>query len=359
MSTGAMVPVFDARDAGSASQIAELLGAHAIPAIVDSELAGLTGLAQAANPRVWVPSSMLPEAKAVLRELKKAAEQSQLEQAGVKTWSTWAPAQVVPTETPAQVYTEPPAAPLPEEPDLPLQAALPDSGPLAPRLALALLAIAAGLGFQRLFEMQLAVNGADGVRAAVQAFGASAAVLQEPWRLVSAGFMHGSFAHMASNGAFGLLIGVVLFGTHRVGATCFVWLLCSIVGIGAELLMSPNALVIGASAGNYGLMGLLAYGQLQRANESALPRRERLRTYGVLLLLVPGAMTPFSATGTKIAVVAHGVGFLVGFLSARFFVRRLAPEGFDRIKERSQMAGFSMLACVVAAMSVAVLDTLS
>ncbi len=355
MSTGAMVPVFDARDAGSASQIAELLGAHAIPAIVDSELAGPTGLAQRDNPRVWVPSSMLPEAKAVLRELKKAAEQNELEQAGVKTWSTWAPAQVVPTATPAQTYPEPPVSQPPEEEEeVALEVALPEPGPVGPRLAMALLAIAAGLGFQRLLEMQLGVAGT------VQAFGASSALLLEaPWRLVSAGFVHGSFAHMASNGAFGLLVGVVLFGTHRVGATCFVWLLCSIVGIGAELLMSPNALVIGASAGNYGLMGLWAYGQMQRASSSALPRRERIRTYGILLLLVPGAMTPFSATGTKIAVVAHAAGFFMGFLAGRFFVRRLAEAGLERIKQRSQMAGWSMLACVLAAMSVGLLDTLS
>jgi len=70
-----------------------------------------------------------------------------------------------------------------------------------------------------------------------------------------------------------------------------------------------------------------------------LPRRERIRTVGLMLLLVPGAFTPFSATGTKIAVIAHGVGFLVGLLSGVFFKRRLNPEGFASIDWRSKIAG--------------------
>ncbi len=351
VSTGSMVPVFAARDVGTATKVVDLLESHEIPAIVDSELAGPTGLSLSDRPRVWVPSTMLPAAKAILQDLQAEAPATRVATSAGQTWSTWSPAQIVPSQAPT-LPPEPPElvveAPVPDEI---MEPAMPEQGPTAPRLGFALAAIAFGLILQRGLEGQL------GIRGAVQAFGASAAVLQEPWRLVTAGFMHGSLSHMLSNAGFGLLIGVVLFGTHRIGATCLVWLLASFAGIGAELLMSPNVVVIGASAGNYGLVGLLAFGQLQRSSTMLLPRRERIRTVGLMLLLVPGAFTPFSATGTKIAVIAHGVGFLVGLLSGVFFKRRLNPEGFASIDWRSKVAGGIAGLVTVVGTGAALLDT--
>lgn len=347
-----MVPVFAARDAGSASKVAHLLESHEIPAIVDTELAGLTGLAQSDRPRVWVPSTMLPAAKAILQELQARAIPAEPSQ----TWTNWTPAQVVPTRPVLPAPQTPPDPPVVLEapvPDEILEPPLPDQGPLAPRLAFALLAIAFGLALQRGLELWL------GPRGAIEAFGASAAALHEPWRLITAGFVHGSVSHMASNAGFGLLVGVVLFGTHRIGATCLVWLISTVAGIGAELLMSPDAMVIGASAGNYGLVGLMAFGQLQRASRMLLPRRERIRTLGFMLLLVPGAFTPFTSTGTKIAVMAHGMGFLVGLLCGLFFSRRLEPFGFERIRNRSRAAGWTAAALASVAIGAALLDTLA
>ena len=104
----------------------------------------------------------------------------------------------------------------------------------------------------------------------------------------------------------------------------------------------PNATVIGASAGNYGLVGLWACGQLQRARAAALPTRERLRTLGVLLLLLPGAFTPFSSTGSRIAVFAHALGFVGGFVLGPVFLRRLHDQDgarTDRLVRRSRWAG--------------------
>lgn len=359
VSTGAMVPVFDARDSGSATAVAALLESHAIPAIIDSELAGPTGLRHGETPRVYVPSTMLPAAKAILQK-RKAPPKPAPDQ--VSTPLDWVPARVVTTQSaldvrppPAPVVAPPTVADVPEDEDddLPLERPLPDPGPLAPRLIIALVAIAFGLALQRGVELAL------GTRGAALALGASVEILEAPWRLVTAGFMHGSLGHMLSNATFGLMIGVVLFGTHRIGATCAVWVLTSMAGIGAELYMSPGSLVIGASAGNYGLVGLWAAGQLQRAKVVPLPRREVLRTIGILLLLVPGAFTPFSSSGTKIAVAAHGFGFLAGLVLGKVFRRRLDDDHARRIDTVALGTGVAAVVFTVGATALALLDTVS
>ena len=350
VSTGSMVPVYDAREPARAHQVVALLEAHAIPAILDSELRGVPGFPRHDVPRVLVPSSMLRAARAVLLEHQGAGRATPRE---LSALLTWVPAKVVSTGLPDPQPVLPPPEPLEPEPEPesgPIEAALPAAGPLVPRLTLALAAVAFGILLQRILELLLSTD------RVVMAFGANQHVLAEPWRLVTAGFVHGSVSHMLSNAAFGLLIGVVLFGTHRVGATATVWLLSSFVGLGAEALLSPGTVVIGASAGNYGLVGLWACGQLQRSRVAVLPRRERLRTFGVLLLLLPGAFTPFSASGTKIAVVAHGAGLLAGFLLGVAFGRRVELDREARSARRSARAGLVSAGLVAAGVVAALLD---
>ncbi|MEL6190210.1 MAG: rhomboid family intramembrane serine protease, partial [Myxococcota bacterium] len=221
--------------------------------------------------------------------------------------------------------------------------------PVATRLKLALGAIAVGSVAQQLLTTWL------GSEQVLEAFGARQPLLSELHRLVTAASIHGGPAHALSNAAFGLVFGVVLFGTHRVGATAWVWLLSSAVGLAAEVSLSPGVVVIGASAGNYGLVGLWTRGQLQRAELAVLPRREVLKTWGVILLLLPGALTPFSSTGSRIAVLAHVVGFLTGLALGAHYRRRLLPAGFDTITRRSLAAGVSALVVTVAAWSLGLL----
>ncbi len=323
-STGSMVPVYASDDEGTALTVMSLLEEHQIPALVSSELEG-TFLAStgAGDTQVLVPTSMLGRARQVLNAYE---------------FHTVFDAAYAPVERPS-VF--PYAAPSPQEEEEeqtfaeqlgPLERELPDPGPFASRARAALGAIVGGLGFQRLFEQVV------GEGEAFRRLGASAASWSEPWRLVTASFIHGGPTHMMSNAIFGLLIGVVLFGTHMFGATALVWLLSSAAGLAAEVLMSPEALVVGASAGNYGLVGLWTRGQFERAKVSALPRRERIRTIGVLLLLIPGAMTPFSSSGTRVAVIAHLVGYFVGVLLGGIFHRKLLEEDFEGIETRSGLA---------------------
>lgn len=299
-SLGTMVPVHTARGATDARLVVEILEGHAIPAVVDRDLALYPPLAEGAA--VLVPSSQLGQAIAILRshDLSTAVFE------------------------PAPPDEEPLAEP-------PLVQVLPEPSPVAGRISVALLAVGGGVLAQRVLEVVLRPGRVSSY------FGARMPIFQEPWRLITGGFLHSGVDHMVSNAIFGLVIGVVLFGTHLYGGTMVAWLLSSMAGLGLEVLMSPEATVIGASAGNYGLVGLWVHGQLERSRLALLPRREQLRTVGLVMLLVPGALTPFSSTGSRIAVLAHVVGFVVGFFVGVAFPRRLEPAGFESIERRSRV----------------------
>lgn len=370
VSTGPMVPIHDARSEADARAVVRLLEAHEIPAMLDRELAGMvtpfSGGKRPGASRVFVPLAMARTARSLLsRHETQGLTDPGRAARGRSNWPVGRGGSplVLPAPSVEQVEVPPPlpppvipvigpfseepfAAPEEEEDDdeEPFGIQLPEASPVQGRLSVALAALAFGIGGQRILEAFFGDGGR--VRAL---FGAHAPVLEQPWRLATASFLHGGFGHLASNAAFGLMIGVVLFGTHLVGATALTWVISSMVGIAAEATFTPGALVIGASAGNYGLVGLWAHGQLQRSRVSLFPRREQVKTVGLLLLLVPGALTPFSSTGTRIAVLAHAVGFVVGFLCGYAFERRLLPGGFPEIERRSRWAGGVALAVIAAA----------
>jgi membrane associated rhomboid family serine protease len=296
-SLGTMVPVHLAKGPVDARVVAEILEGYSIPAIVDSDLELVPK--PSAGAHVLVPSTQLEQAAQILRSHDVA---------------TWIGIEDQPED----------------DDERPLALQLPEPSPLAGRRSLALGSIALGLIGQRWLEQVL------GVGMVSARFGARD-VLHAPWKLVTASFLHSSVEHMLSNALFGLLLGVVLFGTHQFGGTALAWLLSSIAGIGMESLLSPESTIIGASAGNYGLVGLWAHGQLERSRIETLPRKEQLRTVGFILLLAPGALTPVTSTGTRIAVMAHAVGFVAGFFVGVAFPRRLLPEGFRTIEARSRI----------------------
>lgn len=353
-----MVPVHDAKSVVEARTVAELLEKHHIPALVNLEVEGILfpwkDPPKNAAARVLVPSQMLPMARDIL---KRAGREGQKPQAsfgmriGAQDSSYATQKSTFEMRGPRTVVV--PAHPTVEEDDDdtgPIDLELPEPSPLNQRVLVALLAIALGTAFQRIAEMAFGANGA------LEFFGARAPVLAEAWRLVTAGFLHNGPEHFISNAIFGLVIGVVLFGTHRIGATALVWLLASMIGLATEASLTAQAVLIaGASAGNYGLLGLWSNGQFDRARRSLLPSREKLRTMGILLLLLPGALTPISSTGTKIAVLAHLGGYLGGFLLGFVFKRRLVTEELPEITRRSSWAWVAAAAIVVVAFGTAFL----
>lgn len=320
-----------------AERVIRLLESHHIPALSSDRL-GAGWAFEARVAPVVVPAALREAALDLLRRQRRPPP----------------PAPSAPRPRPPTVgarpepgggaapRTEPEPRPEPD-PREPFEEAEPDR-PIEPPevvptshswwLIVALLTIAGGIA------LQVSVDRWGGPRTAVELFGASARAWPQVERWITAGFVHGSSAHAIGNSLFGLIVGWATFHTHGVGSTAFVWLASSAFGIAAQTTLHPEAMVIGASAGNYGLVGLWARGQWERARRRALPRRERLRTFGVLLLLVPGAFTPFTSTGAPVAVTAHALGFCGGALAGLAFPRRLAPERVARVETRSMVAGW-------------------
>ena len=360
VSTGPMVPVLASNDEGRSRAILTLLEAHGIPALLDADLQGAFVGFHDPVPSGWsqvlVPTSMRAEALRVLRE-----HEGESDRRGPPPMAFSIPVRNTDAEFSSVVPTSDELAALQQHIGLPDVAPvhglapgdlddeeepvdlLTENGSTQQRATLALGAIAFGVTLQRLLSFWV------GPEAVLQRLAARAPILDEPYRLVTASFIHGGPGHLFSNALFGLIFGVVLFGTHGAGAAAFVWLVSSAGGMLAELALSPEALVIGASAGNYGLVGLWLRGQLERACLAPLPRRERLKTIGFLILLIPGALTPFSSSGSRIAVLAHVVGFFVGYGLGFVFNRRLLTDDFETIEERSRLAGLYAVVVVMVA----------
>src|SRR3954468_3966070 len=77
----------------------------------------------------------------------------------------------------------------------------------------------------------------------------------EYWRLVTSGFLHAGFIHIAFNMYFLYALGTQLepaVGRVRFGVLYFTSLLCGSFG---ALLLSPNTFTVGASGAVFGLMG--------------------------------------------------------------------------------------------------------
>ena len=331
VSLGLMVVVCEAFERSVAQSAAEVLEANGIPALLQSSQDGLPNIPTPPPQRpgsvfIVVPSSLEKEAIKLLRAKGTKRKSPDSKAVEALQWSNrWAPPHTDEDDIERRVRGDSVA-----DEDIHIREVLPDSGPVSTRVLWALLAISFGIG------VQLVLEGLLGERTFRSHFAANSMEPSQWYRLVTAGFVHFSFSHHFYNALFGLVMGVVLFGSHRIGATMATWLVASVLGIFGQLSASETALVAGASAGNYGLIGLWAKGQLERSRIVMLPKRERLRTLGVLLLLVPGALTPISSSGASVAVLAHVIGFVGGFLMGGFFHRRLGYSPTPGLEKRAQ-----------------------
>ncbi|MEE2901357.1 MAG: rhomboid family intramembrane serine protease [Myxococcota bacterium] len=331
VSLGFMVVVCEAFERSVAQSAAEILEANGIPALLQSSQDGLPNIPtpppqSSDSVFIVVPSTLEKEAVRILRAKGTKQKRSSSKAVEALQWSRrWSAPQIDDPESESLEKGQPIA-----EEEIFIRESLPDSGPVSSRVLWALLAIFFGIG------LQLVLEGLLGERSFRTQFAANSMEPSQWYRLVTAGFVHFSFSHHFYNALFGLIMGVVLFGSHRVGATMATWLVASVLGIFGQLTSTDAALVAGASAGNYGLIGLWAKGQLERSRLVMLPKRERLRTLGVLLLLVPGALTPSSSSGASVAVLAHVIGFVGGFVMGGVFHRRLGHAPNPVLEQRAQ-----------------------
>ncbi len=131
------------------------------------------------------------------------------------------------------------------------------------------------------------------------------------WRLITAGFLHGGVMHIAMNG-----MSMYHVGRHfedYLGSTrlIIVYILATITGFGLSLLVSPNSLSIGASAGLAGMVGAL----LASAREPGSPTAPGMRIYkywtgGLLLVGFLGNLSGMM----RVDNAAHIGGLIGGYL---------------------------------------------
>lgn len=140
------------------------------------------------------------------------------------------------------------------------------------------------------------------------------------WRVVTSGFLHASFVHVALNMVFIWFIGRSLepaIGTPRFVVAYGASLLCGSLGV---LLLEPNAIAVGASGAAFGLMGALIVEARSRG----------IDLWATGLIQIALINFAFTFLGANIAVGAHLGGFaggiLVGVIYDQCDRRRLPRE---------------------------------
>ena len=142
----------------------------------------------------------------------------------------------------------------------------------------------------------------------------------EYWRLVTAGFLHGSLIHLATNMLSLYWLGIPLeriLGRSRMLAIYLLSLLGSSVSV--LLFSAPVSLTIGASGAVYGLMGALL----------ATFRRLRLDLRPLVVVLALNVFITFTYPG--LSWQGHLGGFVVGAIvgAAMVFPPRVSRQAWQ------------------------------
>lgn len=138
----------------------------------------------------------------------------------------------------------------------------------------------------------------------------------EWYRLITGGFLHAGFLHLAMNMLALWLLGSQIeraIGGVRFAVVYFTALLAGSFGV---MLLSPNQLTVGASGAIFGMLGLAV------ANQHA--RGVNLRQSGLGGILVVNLLITFTP-GLNISIGGH-LGGLVGGLLCGLVIFRLGPK---------------------------------
>lgn len=172
----------------------------------------------------------------------------------------------------------------------------------------------------------------------------------EPWRLLSAAFLHAGFLHVLVN-AWGFW--QMRWVERTLGRTGFVvvWLVAAVAGNLASLAREGTVVTVGASGALCGLLGA-SLGSVLAPRRSGVPRPLRRAMVSNMLVLV-AVNAWLGATVPAIDNHAHAGGFVAGLLVALATVRPPTPEAARGRARRAALAGLAA-AVVLAATFVAV-----
>ena len=143
-------------------------------------------------------------------------------------------------------------------------------------------------------------------------------VLSRPWTLVTYMFLHGNFTHILFN-----MLGLFFFGPRgeeRLGSRRFaaMYFISGITGALFSFVLAPNAAVIGASGGVYGVMLTFAY----------FWPDEPIHIWGIIpvparmLVIITTILTLWSGFGGSRGGVAH-FAHLGGYAGAYLYLKWL------------------------------------
>jgi membrane associated rhomboid family serine protease len=150
------------------------------------------------------------------------------------------------------------------------------------------------------------------------------AMLEEPWRLLTAMFLHVDLRHALWNGVSMLVFAVPLITFLGYRHAAMIYLVAGIGGgISAALFSTPGTLTVGSSGAVAGLFGAWVVLTLRRARQSGIGWRPRVRTMGIALLVLPSLISPYTASGQPISVSSHLGGLLTGMLIGALISGRL------------------------------------
>jgi membrane associated rhomboid family serine protease len=132
------------------------------------------------------------------------------------------------------------------------------------------------------------------------------------WRLVTAGFLHGSILHIAFNSYALFVLGSQVEEVFATPRFLVIYFVSTVGGFFLSARIHPGGLSIGASAGIMGLIGaMVAFGH---ASQSSVGRQIRNQYLGWLALNLVWGYLP----GSDIDNYAHIGGFAGGFAVAWF-----------------------------------------
>jgi membrane associated rhomboid family serine protease len=175
--------------------------------------------------------------------------------------------------------------------------------------------------------------------------GAGGVIPAEPWRMVTAAFLHSqsSIVHIAFNMYALYILGRVLEPAMGRARFLTLYLISAVAGsVGVLLLSSPLQYVVGASGAVFGLFGALLIVQRKRGGD--------VRQIAVLLVI--NAVLGFVLPG--IAWQAHVGGFVAGAACAAVIVHAPAGERQARLQWLG-LAGVVVLVGVLTLLGVALL----
>ncbi len=173
------------------------------------------------------------------------------------------------------------------------------------------------------------VAGGTSLGSALFAWGYNRAGLSlgdQPWRLVSAGFLHGGVLHLALNMYVLWVLGQL--GERLFGHSSYlgVYLAAILGGFVASSVWHPAGSAVGASGGVFGLCGAILGFVLVRRR--VLPRQVFVsvgRTMG-LFVVANLVLTLWISTALPIDNAGHIGGLVVGFFAGMFLSRELPAD---------------------------------